>query len=453
MNTLLPSQACSQSFLLATILGAIAGATTALFGYAPGWFRIGTEGLAGAALGAGDRPHLLGAYRSAILSFLADSSLFPRKAGVALCQDSQGSRLVTIQIWKCRDPRSVRLYSGGACPKWTELSATRTVGLNCQGAEMALIEQLVAHAKGKQQLRRSKNKRLRQAVHRHKADHPQGIQERLFTLAFSGLVYPQIWEDPVVDLEALSPQGGRASRRHRVGRLQRAELSRRGADLRITAIDLNPAHVALNKLKLAALGHLPDYAAFRTFFADANARAEHRGLLRPICGRISTQHARRTGNRATASAAGASATSAPTSIATACSATSSARAICWRACTARTRADCSPPRRLERAATHLRERAGAAVPASGTSAGCSTSRRPCSVSAFRRRSSPRLRATRRAWRTCCMARLERLACDFDLTDNYFAWQAFGRRYASGRRRAAAALPAARELRQLALAGR
>jgi len=28
-------------------------------------------------------------------------------------------------------------------------------------------------------------------------------------------------------------------------------------------------------------------------------------------------------------------------------------------------------------------------------------------------------------------RLERLACDFDLSDNYFAWQAFGRRYASG----------------------
>ena len=27
------------------------------------------------------------------------------------------------------------------------------------------------------------------------------------------------------------------------------------------------------------------------------------------------------------------------------------------------------------------------------------------------------------------ARLERLACGFDLADNYFAWQAFGRRYA------------------------
>jgi S-adenosylmethionine-diacylglycerol 3-amino-3-carboxypropyl transferase len=54
-------------------------------------------------------------------------------------------------------------------------------------------------------LRRQRNKRLRQAVHRHKATTRQGIQERLFTLAFSGLVYPQIWEDPVVDLEALYP--------------------------------------------------------------------------------------------------------------------------------------------------------------------------------------------------------------------------------------------------------
>ena len=57
-------------------------------------------------------------------------------------------------------------------------------------------------------LRRERNQRLRQAVHRHKATSRQGIQERLFTLAFSGLVYPQIWEDPVVDLEALSLKEG-----------------------------------------------------------------------------------------------------------------------------------------------------------------------------------------------------------------------------------------------------
>ena len=44
-----------------------------------------------------------------------------------------------------------------------------------------------------------------------------------------------------------------------------------------------------------------------------------------------------------------------------------------------------------------------------------------------RLSSGGLRSGRRVLR----ARLERLACDFDLSDNYFAWQAFGRRYASG----------------------
>ncbi len=45
-------------------------------------------------------------------------------------------------------------------------------------------------------------------MHRHKPISKQGIQERLFTLAFSGLVYPQIWEDPLVDLEALSLKEG-----------------------------------------------------------------------------------------------------------------------------------------------------------------------------------------------------------------------------------------------------
>ena len=42
------------------------------------------------------------------------------------------------------------------------------------------------------------------AVNRSALYSKEGIAERLFTLAFSGLVYPQIWEDPVVDLEALA---------------------------------------------------------------------------------------------------------------------------------------------------------------------------------------------------------------------------------------------------------
>src|SRR3546814_7196221 len=37
----------------------------------------------------------------------------------------------------------------------------------------------------------------------------RGLQGRLFTLAFSGLVYPQIWEDPEVDLAAMGPVAGK----------------------------------------------------------------------------------------------------------------------------------------------------------------------------------------------------------------------------------------------------
>src|SRR5688572_25574447 len=42
------------------------------------------------------------------------------------------------------------------------------------------------------------------AVHRNRSASTEGLLERLFTLAFSGLVYPQIWEDPAVDMAAMA---------------------------------------------------------------------------------------------------------------------------------------------------------------------------------------------------------------------------------------------------------
>ena len=45
---------------------------------------------------------------------------------------------------------------------------------------------------------------LAHAVHRHRRLSIAGLQERLFTMAFKRMVYAQIWEDPVVDLEALA---------------------------------------------------------------------------------------------------------------------------------------------------------------------------------------------------------------------------------------------------------
>jgi S-adenosylmethionine-diacylglycerol 3-amino-3-carboxypropyl transferase len=114
--------------------------------------------------------------------------------------------------------------------------------------------------------RLSRNRAVRAAVLRHDRLSRQGLLERAFTFAFRGLVYAQIWEDPAVDLEALAitpdchvvaiASGGCNV------------LSYLTADPRaITAVDLNTAHIALNRLKLTAAARLPDHAHFHRFFA------------------------------------------------------------------------------------------------------------------------------------------------------------------------------------------
>ncbi len=46
--------------------------------------------------------------------------------------------------------------------------------------------------------------RIDGAVVRATAMSSTGILERVFSAAFRGLVYPQIWEDPMIDMEALA---------------------------------------------------------------------------------------------------------------------------------------------------------------------------------------------------------------------------------------------------------
>lgn len=113
---------------------------------------------------------------------------------------------------------------------------------------------------------------LREAVHRFKASSREGIRERTFTLAFRGLVYPQIWEDPEVDLKALALKPG--ARIVAIASGGCNVLSYLTADpASILAVDLNRAHVALNRLKLAAIRQLPSYDAFYRFFGEADTRA------------------------------------------------------------------------------------------------------------------------------------------------------------------------------------
>jgi len=121
-------------------------------------------------------------------------------------------------------------------------------------------------------VRRATSAGLKAAVHRSRPLSRAGVLERMFTLAFSKLVYPQIWEDPVVDMAALDIGPG-----HEVIAIASGGcnvLSYLIADpAGVTAVDLNGAHIALGQLKVCALLNLPDYETFFRFFGRADARA------------------------------------------------------------------------------------------------------------------------------------------------------------------------------------
>lgn len=110
---------------------------------------------------------------------------------------------------------------------------------------------------------------LNSAVNNSSLFSRKGILDRLFTKWFDRLVYPQIWEDPEVDIQALN-----ISCESRI-----FTISSGGCNVlnylseqpqSVTVVDLNEAHIALLNLKLAALKHLPDYESFFDFFGRAN---------------------------------------------------------------------------------------------------------------------------------------------------------------------------------------
>jgi len=112
---------------------------------------------------------------------------------------------------------------------------------------------------------------LSEAVHQNGAWSFAGLLERAFTFAFRSMVYPQIWEDPRADMEALelTPQS------HMVaiasgGCNVMSYLA--GNPARIYALDLNETHIALMRLKLSAAQHLPNQTTFYRFFGSADDR-------------------------------------------------------------------------------------------------------------------------------------------------------------------------------------
>jgi S-adenosylmethionine-diacylglycerol 3-amino-3-carboxypropyl transferase len=129
------------------------------------------------------------------------------------------------------------------------------------------------------------DERLKGALLQHKALSFDGISERLFGMMFSGLVYPQIWEDPAVDLAAMELKP-----HHRI-----ATIASGGCNMltyiaegpeSIDVVDLNASHIALNRLKIAAFAHLPSHADVMRFFAGNPESANSEAYKRFIAPRL-----------------------------------------------------------------------------------------------------------------------------------------------------------------------
>jgi len=132
------------------------------------------------------------------------------------------------------------------------------------------------------------NPLLDRAAHQRPANTRRGALERLFTLMFQGFVYNQIWEDPDVDLKALDLKA-----HHRLITIASGGcnvLNYLAADpARIVAVDLNANHVALTRLKLAALENLPSYEEFFRFFGQANDKANRAAYDRILAPKLDAE--------------------------------------------------------------------------------------------------------------------------------------------------------------------
>lgn len=95
------------------------------------------------------------------------------------------------------------------------------------------------------------------------------LSDRLFAALFNHLVYPQIWEDPEVDLKALNLKDGEHVVAIASGGCNLLNMLT-AADIRVSALDLSRAHIALNRLKHASIRGFEKHEDFFEFFGHAN---------------------------------------------------------------------------------------------------------------------------------------------------------------------------------------
>ena len=111
----------------------------------------------------------------------------------------------------------------------------------------------------------SANQQIIGAVKNRKISSKQGILQKLFAVWFDAFVYNQIWEDPRVDLEAL-----KLDQNSRVLTISSGGCNALNYLLEnpesVTAVDLNRHHIYLLELKATAIEHLLDYEQFFELF-------------------------------------------------------------------------------------------------------------------------------------------------------------------------------------------
>ncbi|MBX7174082.1 MAG: BtaA family protein [Pyrinomonadaceae bacterium] len=128
----------------------------------------------------------------------------------------------------------------------------------------------------------SSNEATLQSAVQHKATvSKQGILQKMFAVWFDAFVYNQIWEDPRVDLQALKldensrvitiSSGGCNALNYLVEKPEK-----------VTAVDLNRHHIFLLRLKLAALEFLPTHGDFFAFFGHGKGEQNTKNYQRFI---------------------------------------------------------------------------------------------------------------------------------------------------------------------------
>ena len=122
---------------------------------------------------------------------------------------------------------------------------------------------------------------LHSAVQNEKLSSKQGLLQKLFAVWFDAFVYNQIWEDPRVDIEALQIDGDSRILTISSGGCNAMNYLVEGPEA-VTAVDLNRHHIYLLDLKVAAIKHLPNFEKFFAFFGEGKGENTNTDYLRYI---------------------------------------------------------------------------------------------------------------------------------------------------------------------------